>query len=153
MNTYRKVLFSFLAITTLALSPAQREEEVISFDSTTRNAIENFEKKNPYPDSELFDVLKKIAWCESRNRQFNLDGTILRGEINPQDVGKYQINEHYHLEDSQRLGMDIYTLAGNTEYAKYLYSKQGSKPWNWSKKCWGDSKRAWTEKAGEYWSK
>jgi len=152
MNTYSKVLLSFLAITT-TLFPAQGKEEVISFDATTRSAIEKFEKKNPHPDSDFSDVLKKIAWCESRNRQFDADGFVLRGEVNPQDIGKYQINEYYHLEESKRLGMNIYTLEGNTAYAKYLYSKQGTQPWNWSKTCWGNKKRVWSEKADEYWSK
>jgi hypothetical protein len=82
------------------------------------------------------EILNKISWCESKDRQFNPDGTIFRGKINPKDVGKYQINEYYHLEDSMALGMDIYTLKGNTEYALYLYKKQGTTPWNWSKACW-----------------
>ncbi len=99
------------------------------------------------------DILKKIAWCESKNRQFNADGSVHMGEINPQDTGKYQINEHYHLEASKALGMDIYTLAGNTAYANYLFKTQGTTPWNWSKGCWSDPDRVWTEKAGEYWSK
>jgi hypothetical protein len=80
--------------------------------------------------------LKKISWCESKNRQFNADGSIHRGEINPQDVGKYQINEFYHLEASRKLGMDIYTEEGNTMYALYLYEHEGTTPWNWSKSCW-----------------
>lgn len=100
------------------------------------------------PLDPLPAILKKIAWCESKNRQFNADGSVHRGEINPQDVGKYQINEHYHLEASIVLGMDIYTLEGNTEYAQYLYSTQGTTPWNWSKHCWSDPNRVW-QKDGE----
>lgn len=97
-------------------------------------------------------TLKKIAWCESRNRQFNPDGTVLRGVVNSQDVGKYQINEYYHLRASQALGMDILTLNGNTAYAEHLYKTQGSKPWNWSNHCWGDPNRLWIERDGELWS-
>lgn len=87
---------------------------------------------------ELSDnkVLDAISLCESRNRQFNKDGTVLRGNINPKDVGKYQINEYWHLEASKKMNIDIYTLEGNTEYAHYLYEKQGTKPWNSSKHCW-----------------
>lgn len=87
---------------------------------------------------EIPAILEKISYCESRNRQFNADGSVHRGEINPQDVGKYQINEHYHLAESRRLGYDIYTLEGNTAYALYLYEHQGTKPWNWSKHCWSN---------------
>lgn len=84
------------------------------------------------------EIMKKISWCESKNLQFEADGTVHRGVINPKDVGKYQINEYYHLEASQALKMDIYTLSGNTEYALYLYGREGTTPWNWSKGCWGD---------------
>lgn len=103
--------------------------------------------------SDIAVEQKKIAWCESRNLQFNPDGSVKRGVVNSQDVGKWQINEHYHLEESIRLGMDIYTLAGNTAYAQHLYSSQGNTPWNWSKDCWSDPNRVWWEKDGEYWSK
>ena len=104
------------------------------------------------PKEEIPVVLQKIAWCESRNRQF-VDGKVLRGKENRKDVGKFQINERYHLAESKRLGMDIYTLKGNTDYALHLYKTQGSKPWNWSKPCWGDSTRVWTISEGKHWSK
>ena len=87
---------------------------------------------------EVPPILAKIAQCESQGRQFNDDGTVHRGVQNHQDVGKYQINEKYHLKASQALGMDIYTLAGNTQYALYLYRHEGTTPWNWSKWCWGE---------------
>lgn len=90
--------------------------------------------KQDIPDVPV--ILQKISWCESRDKQFNEDGTIHRGIINNSDVGKYQINEFYHLANSRKLGIDIYTEQGNTEYALYLYKIQGTKPWNWSKKCW-----------------
>ena len=87
-------------------------------------------------------TLAEICACESTGnrygipRQFNADGTVLRGVINPQDVGMCQINERYHLADSQRLGYDIYTEAGNWGYGLYLLETQGTKPWNWSRHCW-----------------
>ena len=90
------------------------------------------------PKVELPSVFKKIAWCESKNMQFNRDGSVHRGVQNPQDVGKYQINEHYHLEASRALGINIYTTEGNTEYAYRLYKANGTRDWNWSKWCWDD---------------
>jgi hypothetical protein len=101
------------------------------------------------PDSPI--QLKKIAWCESRNRQF-LNGETLRGRVNPDDLGKHQINDYYHGATAERLGMDLHTLAGNTEYANWLYETQGSSPWGWSEHCWGDSNRVWWEEGGDYWS-
>jgi len=85
---------------------------------------------------EIPDILKKIAFCESGNKQFNSDGSVLRGKQNSRDVGKWQINEFYHLANAQKIGIDIYTEAGNTEYALYLYNKNGTRDWNWSKSCW-----------------
>ncbi|MEY4440935.1 MAG: hypothetical protein RLY49_561 [Candidatus Parcubacteria bacterium] len=81
-------------------------------------------------------ILKKIASCESQNRQFNETGAVLRGKVNSQDVGVFQINEKYHLEAAKKLGLDIYTLEGNLDYAKHLYKTQGVKPWVHSSTCW-----------------
>jgi hypothetical protein len=81
-------------------------------------------------------ILKKIAFCESQNRQFTEDGNVLRGKVNPKDIGVMQINEKYHLSTAQKLGLNIYTLEGNIDYAKYLYKTQGVKPWIHSSKCW-----------------
>lgn len=86
---------------------------------------------------EVPAILKKISKCESQDRQFNADGSIHRGEINPKDIGKYQINERWNGEEAKRLGFDIYTLEGNTKMALWLYKTRGTQPWNWSKNCWG----------------
>lgn len=80
-----------------------------------------------------------IAYCESRDRQTEKGGTIFRGEQNPNDVGVMQINETYHLAEAQKLGYDIYTLDGNMAFARYLYEKQGVKPWLSSSACWDQS--------------
>ena len=100
------------------------EEKVQSISATTT------------PENLIPPILLKIAQCESGGRQFNKDGSVLRGKVNPQDVGLYQINEFYHLKQAQEMGIDIYTEEGNEAYALYLYDTQGTKPWNWSKGCW-----------------
>jgi hypothetical protein len=81
-------------------------------------------------------ILAEVARCESEFRQFNKDGTILRGKANADDVGVMQINEYYHNEDAFKLGYDILTIEGNTAYARYLFEKYGVKPWNSSSPCW-----------------
>jgi len=78
-----------------------------------------------------------IARCESRLQQFREDGTLVRGNKNPSDVGVFQINEKYHLERSKTLGFDIYTTIGNIEYAMWLMKQGGSRYWRWSQGCWG----------------
>lgn len=83
-------------------------------------------------------IMQRIAYCESRNRQFDTDGSVFRGVVNNKDVGVFQINEKYHLSDSQKMGINIHTVDGNLEYAKYLYEKQGTRPWSSSRPCWGN---------------
>ncbi len=81
-------------------------------------------------------ILAEIAKCESRFRQVNKDGSVLRGEANKSDVGLMQVNEYYHGEKAVDLGFDLTTINGNLAYAKYLYDKEGTRPWNASAKCW-----------------
>ncbi len=82
-------------------------------------------------------VMADIAWCESRMRHLNPDGTVFRGEKVREDIGVMQINAHYHEERAATMGLDIYSLEGNLAYAKFLYKKQGTTPWNSSRVCWG----------------
>jgi len=80
-------------------------------------------------------ILAEIAKCESRFRQYNVNG-VLRGDYDRNDIGVMQINERYHAERSQKNGFDIKTLDGNLGYAKWLYEREGLTPWNSSKACW-----------------
>lgn len=82
-------------------------------------------------------IMIQIAKCESTFRQLDDNGEVHRGKINPEDVGVMQINEHYQLQTAIKKNYDIYTLEGNTAYARELYEKQGTAPWNSSKSCWG----------------
>lgn len=82
-----------------------------------------------YP--ELID----IARCESRFRQWDENGKVLRGKINRKDVGIFQINELYHLKKSLRLKLNIHTVEGNIAYAVHLYKKEGVTPWGASGHC------------------
>lgn len=83
-------------------------------------------------------VMVRVAGCEGKFYQIDpKTGEALRGYINPLDRGVFQINEHYHLADSIAMGIDIMTLDGNIKYARYLYDHQGTRPWNWSRACWG----------------
>ena len=81
-------------------------------------------------------ILVDIARCESRFRQLDKDGEILRGKVNKGDIGLMQINEYYHADKANELGLDLETLEGNMAYAKYLYDREGGQPWISSSKCW-----------------
>ena len=98
------------------------------------NSVEAYIRKE-FADTP---ILIEIARCESGFNQFNNgDRDVLRGNENRYDVGAFQINEKYHLQTSETLGIDIYTLQGNAAFAKYLYKRYGSSPWVHSSKCWG----------------
>lgn len=81
-------------------------------------------------------LMTHIAKCESRYRQFDHNGNVLTGEKNRHDIGALQINVLYHAKTAEKLGHDVYSLEGNVEYARYLYEKQGAKPWMASSACW-----------------
>jgi hypothetical protein len=93
--------------------------------------------------SELPPLFARIAHCESRDRQFNEEGTILRGTVNPYDVGRYQINAIHWEEEAEKRGIDIYTEDGNEAMALYIYKKFGTKPWRSSQKCWDKKDQAY----------
>ena len=83
-----------------------------------------------------YRLLQRIAEAESHFQQYDKNGSVLRGYINPKDTGIFQINEVFHLAASRKLGMNIYEPNGNIEYAVYIYTKDGSTHWNWSKIKW-----------------
>ena len=82
-------------------------------------------------------ILAEIAKCESTFRQYSSSGEVIKGRVNKSDVGVMQINKYYHLKSAEKLGYDLHTTEGNMAYAKALYEREGTKPWNSSSKCWG----------------
>jgi len=81
-------------------------------------------------------VMQKIAYCESRNRHFDKNGLVLRGEKTSLDRGVMQINLYFHGETAKKMGLDLHDIDDNVAYARYLYQKQGAKPWLSSSACW-----------------
>lgn len=81
--------------------------------------------------------LVSVARCESQFRHTLKDGSVLRGIVDPRDIGVMQINTYYHGETAEKLGLDLSNFADNMAYARVLYEKQGLKPWSASKPCWG----------------
>jgi hypothetical protein len=81
-------------------------------------------------------IMAKIAKCESRNRHLDKNGNVLKGEITNLDTGVMQINLHFHEDAAMKLGYNVHDLDDNVAYARYLYEKEGAKPWMSSSKCW-----------------
>ena len=81
-------------------------------------------------------IMIQIAKCESTYKHLDKEGNVIKNK-NSSATGVMQIMESLHSEDAEELGLDIHTIKGNTAYARELYEKQGTKPWNSSKSCWG----------------
>lgn len=115
--------------------PEENEEMMIERRDSMNYNAKKFESivREKFANEPL---LIKIAKCESSFLHYYPNGEIVRGRVNPADVGIMQINEKYHLETSKSLGFDIYTVEGNLDYAKYMYDREGASPWTASAKCW-----------------
>ena len=127
---------SFAAGLALALSLALNGSSGLVLP--TAPLMPQAESVQQYVESYFADepVLIAIAGCESHFTQYDKDGSIYRGVQNKKDVGVMQINEFYHEGTADKLGLDLYTIEGNVIYARYLYEKQGTGPWNASAPCW-----------------
>lgn len=116
----------------------------VASETVTVIASENY---GPMTDSEnvekfvkdyFADIpnLSRIAFCESTYRHYDKYGHVLKGKVDSRDVGVMQINLYYHAETAEKLGLDLYDIDDNVAYARYLYERDSSKPWNASKHCW-----------------
>ena len=110
------------------------EEVNPEFLEEVRDEVSELSKAAEKP---LPDILERIAYCESGGQQFYENGDVIRGIVNPLDIGKFQINLFYHGERAEELNIDLFTEEGNTEFALLLFNEQGVLPWVWSKPCWG----------------
>ncbi len=84
-------------------------------------------------------VMIQIARCESTFKHTLPDGTVLRGAVDSADTGVMQINTRYHAEKARELGLDLNNLYDNMAYARELYKRQGTRPWNASANCWSST--------------
>jgi hypothetical protein len=121
----------------IAETPKPDQQDVVEKVSTKE--VEMIMSTEQYVRKYFSDIpiMIQIAKCESTFRQLDDNGEVHRGKVNSQDVGVMQINEHYQLQTAEKENYNIYTLEGNTAYARVLYEKQGTAPWASSKACWG----------------
>lgn len=84
-------------------------------------------------------VMIQIARCESTFRHTLEDGSVLRGVVDPADTGVMQINKRYHEKTATTMKLNLDDIYHNMAYARHLYETQGTRPWNASAPCWGQS--------------
>lgn len=120
------------------------------------------EPSDPQILPQMPKVLLDISWCESRDNQNKVgnnyryriekdaDGNSIKVKyLWSKDIGRWQINEYYHLEEAKALGIDIYTEKGNAEFALLLYNKNSTNDWSASKSCWSNIE-AWKAREQSY---
>ncbi len=110
----------------------ERKKDTIEKKINTEAYVRNYFSDIP--------LMIEISRCESGFRQTDEKGNVIRGLKNNKDVGAFQINEYYHSKTAEAMGIDLHTLEGNAKYARYLYEKEGAKPWMPSSKCWSKAR-------------
>ena len=84
-------------------------------------------------------VMIQIVCCESTFRHTLEDGSVLKGVVDPADTGVMQINKRYHEKTAATMKLNLDDIYHNMAYARHLYETQGTRPWNASAPCWGQS--------------
>jgi hypothetical protein len=92
------------------------------------NSNANVEDYVRFAFADVPDMIT-IAKCESGFRQFRSDGKVLRGGPSGQYIGIFQIDENIHTARAKKMNMDIHSIDGNVNYARYLYDSSGTNPW------------------------
>jgi hypothetical protein len=121
---------SVSSLASTSTAPVQEVKEVKVSNISTEEFVKKYFSDVP--------VMIEVARCESQFRQ-HVDGKVLKGAVNEFDKGVMQINEMYHLERAKKMGLDIHTIEGNLSYARFLFEKEGLKPWSSSSACWKKS--------------
>jgi len=91
------------------------------------------------PDLTVLDpVVQAIIKCESTNNPNAIGKNISKetGEVWSRDYGLMQVNDYYHEEEMNRMGLDIRDPKDSLEYGLYLYRRDGTKHWKSSAYCW-----------------
>ncbi len=117
----------------MALAPEKKEVRIEDY-----MPISNSDNVERFVNDYFSDIpiMAEVARCESQFRQYNSNGEVLRGRKNGYDRGVMQINTFYHGKTADKMDLDLHDIEDNVAYARYLYEKEGTKPWMASSPCW-----------------
>ncbi|MES2749400.1 MAG: hypothetical protein V4606_03335 [Patescibacteria group bacterium] len=112
--------------------------KVVTAETKAKPVLVNTEAivRNYFKD---IPVMIQVARCESTFQHTLADGSVLRGKVDSADTGVMQINKRYHAATAAALGLDLHDIYDNMAYARHLYEKQGTQPWNASAPCWAQT--------------
>jgi len=132
------LLFSVGGYKAEAISVLEPRGDQTTQDSSSEEGVYTTTEIKNMVEEEFGDdhPMVTVARCESSFRQYE-DGGVLR---NPESdaIGIFQILEGLHEQPAEKLGIDIFTVAGNIDYARKLYDSFGLAPWSPSSLCWDD---------------
>jgi hypothetical protein len=108
----------------------EKDAEASPVATSTPEAIVS----NPeFPDFP--PALVTICTAESGGKH-EVNGKIVHGHVNPNDIGICQINQTIWGDKAYELGYEIRDVEGNKKMAKWLFYRYGTQPWNSSKHIW-----------------
>lgn len=105
--------------------------KVLSASSTKaefKEAIEEYLGKDMVAVAECEGGLKWGAVGQNIDKE--------TGKVWSTDHDTFQLNFKYHKKTALKMGMDITTIKGHFEYAKYLYDQGKLSDWSASRHCW-----------------
>lgn len=141
-NANASVAYGHIATATPAVEKVEEEQRLASHTVhqpvvAERQSPRSAEAKVREYFSDI-PVMVDIAFCESTFRHQQADGTVLRGHVDGADTGVMQINTRYHQRTADALGLNLENIYDNMAYARHLYERQGTQPWNASAPCWNN---------------
>lgn len=119
-------------------------EPVVSHETVTNEPVsahlaQEVHQSEPMPvyDAETERLLNAIAICESGDRQFDTDGSVLMNRHGSSATGRYQIMSSVWRPTAESMGINIDTAAGNKKMAYYILreTQQGIYAWSESFPC------------------
>ena len=83
------------------------------------------------------NLARKIIKCEGQAyKTIGNNENYHNGKVWSTDIGWWQINDYYHEKNALDMGLDIHNEWDNLEYGFILLSRDGTRHWTASKKCW-----------------
>lgn len=84
--------------------------------------------RQTFPENPALFI--RIAYGESGMKQWYADGRVVRGIIDNDDTGLFQINNRYWKKEAQRLGLDYEnSIEDNIKMARHVFDTQGVTAW------------------------
>ena len=132
-------LISFLLICELAVLTLKPEiviaQDISHVEKTKMLSKEITRLSAKYNVDENLAI--QIIKCESNFNPGAINKNIdSSGKVWSVDRSYWQINDYFHTDAMEALGLDIDNQWDNLEYGFIILSKQGTKPWSASKSCW-----------------